>query len=172
MVRANATSAVVPANAGTHTARNRVSAMKRKSFATSNARGVATSNARSDGSLLSQGRLGREFVDHFNKPRRHCEATDRANAISAVVPANAGTHTARNRVSAMKRTSFLQPAMPGVMGPCFRRDDLAESLSIISTSHAVTRANGSRECAPDGRLREVIQIPTRKQEWIASLRSQ
>ena len=31
------------------------------------------------------------------------------------------------------------------------------------------RANGSRECAPDDRLREAIQLPSRRQEsWIAS----
>src|ERR1700677_3217069 len=33
------------------------------------------------------------------------------------------------------------------------------------------RANGSRECAPDDRLREAIHEATKKQEWIASLRS-
>jgi hypothetical protein len=118
--RANASFDVVPAKAGTHTARNRVSAMKRKSFATSNARG---------GSLRSQGRLGREFVDQFQRATPSSRGNGSRECISEVVPANAGTHTARNRVSAMKRKS-LQTAMPGVMGPCFRRDDLAESLSI------------------------------------------
>jgi hypothetical protein len=34
------------------------------------------------------------------------------------------------------------------------------------------RANGSRECAPDDRLREAIHEATKMQEWIASLRSQ
>jgi len=30
------------------------------------------------------------------------------------------------------------------------------------------RANGSRECAPDGRLHEAIQLCRAKKEWIAS----
>jgi len=30
------------------------------------------------------------------------------------------------------------------------------------------RANGSRECAPDDRLREAIHFAAAKKEWIAS----
>src|SRR5713226_3695767 len=39
-----------------------------------------------------------------------------------VVPANAGTHTARNLVLALEQRPFLL-LRPGVMGPCVRRDD-------------------------------------------------
>jgi len=30
---------------------------------------------------------------------------------------------------------------------------------------------GSRECAPDDRLREAIDLPAQSKEWIASFRS-
>ena len=39
------------------------------------------------------------------------------------------------------------------MGPCFRRDDHGVRPSL--------RANGSRECAPDDRLREAIHGATK-----------
>jgi hypothetical protein len=39
----------------------------------------------------------------------------------------------------------------------------------LSTS---LRANGSRECAPDDRLREAIHLSVLVVKWIASLRSQ
>jgi len=43
-----------------------------------------------------------------------------------------------------------------------------DELSLSQTLPSL-RANGSRECAPDDRLREAIQ--SRNQDWIASSRS-
>src|SRR5258708_22695638 len=43
-----------------------------------------------------------------------------------------------------------------------------DELSLSQTFPSL-RANGSRECAPDDRLREAIQ--SRNQDWIASSRS-
>ena len=42
--------------------------------------------------------------------------------FNRVVPANAGTHTARTHVSALEQRPFSL-LRPGVMGPCVRRDD-------------------------------------------------
>ncbi|HTE98457.1 MAG TPA: hypothetical protein VK621_07450, partial [Bradyrhizobium sp.] len=42
----------------------------------------------------------------------------------------------------------------------------ANIKSIVHNDEPSLRANGSRECAPDDRLREAIQ--SRQQEWIAS----
>jgi hypothetical protein len=49
------------------------------------------------------------------------------------------------------------------MVPCFRRDDIEKSGAVAPLFHwggelpkLSLRANGSRECAPDDRLREAI----------------
>ncbi|MBA2397862.1 MAG: hypothetical protein H0V72_04040 [Bradyrhizobium sp.] len=46
------------------------------------------------------------------------------------------------------------------------------SLGLAQRYPASLRANGSRECAADDRLREAIHLACGKEEWIASLRSQ
>ncbi|HTE94092.1 MAG TPA: hypothetical protein VK678_11355, partial [Bradyrhizobium sp.] len=46
-----------------------------------------------------------------------------------------------------------------------------KDFHLQAVDHARHTANGSRECAPDDRLREAIHLAAKK-EWIASLRSQ
>jgi hypothetical protein len=64
---------------------------------------------------------------------------------------------------------------PGMTGAfCGARREVLRTLildSIFKQPRSSLRANGSRECAPDDRLREAIYQAAKK-EWIASLRSQ
>jgi hypothetical protein len=53
--------------------------------------------------------------------------TDAANN-SIVVPAKAGTHTARSRFWHGGRRLWLS-LTPVVMGPCFRRDDVVKEIA-------------------------------------------
>ena len=58
--------------------------------------------------------------------------------------------------------------------PAFAGDDERNEFENQNRNlTASLRANGSRECAPDDRLREAIHAAARrKKEWIASVRSQ
>jgi hypothetical protein len=83
-----------------------------------------------------------------------------------VVPAKAGTHTPRPCFERRCSTAFAQPQPPVVMGPGVRRDDGRAVVLRIQFSNSLgpsLRANGSRECAPDDRLREAIHSRAMKE---------
>ena len=92
-------------------------------------------------------------------PSRHCE---RSNPLRRPFHSSSPGSTGR---SSIPETVMLEPRSRGVL-------DTSHSRQMTQrTWHAPTgslRANGSRECAPDDRLREAIHRAAQKEEWIAS----
>jgi hypothetical protein len=67
-----------------------------------------------------------------------------------------------------KRQWLWVPAFAGTTHNMVRWQIRISNSHDDSVAGPSLRANGSRECAPDDRLREAIHGATRKQEWIAS----
>ena len=80
-----------------------------------------------------------------------------------------------NNTSAVELYKKVGFEVEGLQRAAVQVDGMYENVILILSFglclSASLRANGSRECAPDDRLREAIHKVT-KQVWIASLRSQ